>query len=283
MRYCNGCGEQIRSENIFCPNCGFKQIKTVAKFDDSSIVKETEIIKEDPSPKAEQDYFNKSEIETNVQKESSKTLRIILVGILIFIGAIYFSNSKSNNNTNLISSLDSVAVDSVSGTQEIDNSEVVVSNPEDEAFIMKKHRLYLASRLDGRNVGMKVIFGDLNGDGVNDAFIDWCIEATDDDRYAGGGNALMFLECIEEGFSVYLKTGNEYVLKADKSKDIFTDEGFSYKVDKLESGRIICSNTSYADDDPRCCPSIKRTIYLVFRNNEILKPNQAAQISSNEN
>jgi hypothetical protein len=152
-------------------------------------------------------------------------------------------------------------------------------NSNDEALLRKKHLQYLTPRLDGRIAKMKILFGDLNGDGIKDAFIDWCIEATDNDRDAGGGNALMFLECMEHGFTVYIKTGNEYILTADKGKDYFTDEGFAYDADKIENGKIICSNVSYADDDPRCCPSLKRTIYLIFQNNKIVKPDQKAKVT----
>jgi hypothetical protein len=149
----------------------------------------------------------------------------------------------------------------------------------DIAILKKKHLQYLTPRLDGRRPNMTIIFGDLNGDGIKDAFIDWCIEANDEDRDVGGGNALMFLDCMEEGFSVYIKKGNEYVLTADKGKDYFTDEGFPYNADKIEKGKIFCSNISYAEDDGRCCPSLKRTIYLVFKNNKIVKPDQIAKVT----
>lgn len=152
----------------------------------------------------------------------------------------------------------------------------------DEAILKKKHLQYLTPRLDGRTAKIKVLFGDLNADGIKDAFIDWCIEATENDRDAGGGNALMFLQCMEEGFSVYIKTGKEYVLTADKGKDYFTDEGFSYDVVKIENGKIICSNLSYADDDPRCCPSLKRTIYLVYKANKIIKPEQTVKVTKGQ-
>lgn len=153
----------------------------------------------------------------------------------------------------------------------------------DEALLKKKHLQYLTPRLDGRTVKMTIIFGDLNGDGLKDAFIDWCIEATDNDRDAGGGNALMFLECMEHGFSAYIKTGNEYVLAADKGKDNFSDEGFSYNAEKIENGKIICSGIAYADDDPRCCPSLKRSVFLVFSNNKIVKPDQTAKVTKQVN
>jgi hypothetical protein len=143
----------------------------------------------------------------------------------------------------------------------------------DEIFLKKKHLNYLSTRRDGRTVKMEILFGDLNSDGVKDAFIDWCIEANDADRNVGGGNALMSLACIEEGFSVYINTGNNYVLSAENGKDKFTEGEPNCTVDSIENGKIICSILSYTDSDPRCCPSMKKTFYLVLKNNILVKEN----------
>ena len=158
-------------------------------------------------------------------------------------------------------------------------SEIYGQPSNDESFLKKKHLKYLAPKLKGRNLGRTVIFGDLNGDGIKDAFIDWCVEATDDDRFAGGGNALMFLSCIDEGFSVYIRKGGEYVLTTNKSKDSFTDYDFSYQANKIINGKIICSTNKYANNDPRCCPSLVSTIYLIFKDNKIIKPEQNPKIT----
>lgn len=283
MRYCNGCGEQIKNQNIFCPHCGFKQIKTADESRDSTNFEEAEKIKEDSISKIEEDPIVKPEIISNVQNESSKTLGIILVGILIFIGAVYFSTSNSNN-TNLISSSDSVAVDLVSGTQGIDTSEVIVSNRSDLVKLLdKKQTLFLAPRKDGREIMTRSYFGDLNGDGIEDALVEWALMARGKELDNGGGNANISPYFLR-GFSVYLKIGSEYVLKADKLDDSFDGGGLSnYTIEGIENGKIICSTLTYADGDPRCCPSLKETIYLLFQNNEILLPIQVQKITTNEN
>jgi hypothetical protein len=149
----------------------------------------------------------------------------------------------------------------------------------DEATIKKKHLQYLTPRLDGRKAKMKIFFDDLNKDGLKDAFIDWCIEATDDDRDVGGGNALSFLQCMENGFSVYINTGGSFVLKADKDKDYFTDEGFAYDVDKVGNEKVYCSNMAYAEGDGRSWPTLKRSMYLKFENGKIVKPDQKVKVT----
>ena len=80
-------------------------------------------------------------------------------------------------------------------------------------------------------------------------------------------------------FTFYIHKNNSYELVADKNKNNFTDEGFSYQVEKIENGKIICSCSAYSDDDPRCCPSLKRTIYLKITGNKIEMPDQKVKIS----
>ena len=123
----------------------------------------------------------------------------------------------------------------------------------------------------------------MNDDSIADAFVDYCIEATDKDRDVGGGNAMMNLQCMVEGFSVYIKVATEWVLKADKVKDDFTDEGLSYNAEKVIDNKIYCSNHSFADGDARCCPSLKRTMYLMYESEKIIKPEQIIQETKEEN
>jgi hypothetical protein len=152
---------------------------------------------------------------------------------------------------------------------------LLAQSQEDEKLLRKKHMEYLKPRMDGRQVKMNILFGDLNGDGKEDAFIDWCIEATDKDREVeGGGNAMMFLGCWEEGYSVYINNGKEWLLTSDKRKSEYHTDGFAFSVDFINSGKIICSREAYAEDDARCCPSLKESIYLVYQNHKLLKPEQ---------
>jgi hypothetical protein len=145
--------------------------------------------------------------------------------------------------------------------------------------ITKLHKKFLDKISKGRNVKMNILFEDLNGDKIRDAFIDYCIEPSADDFDTGGGNAMMNMECWESGFSVYINSKNGFELKDNIDKYNLESEGLEYKVDKIENNKIICSNSAFAIEDARCCPSLKHTIFLKFINNKIIKPKQKIKIS----
>lgn len=141
-----------------------------------------------------------------------------------------------------------------------------------EQIVKKKFKTYISPRLEGHPLKTNVIQGDLNGDNQTDFLIDYCIQATEEDRDVGGGNALMNLACIDEGIAVYLKQGIDYVLTVDKSKEAFKAfEDISFDIKKIEVGFIVCETTGYKDDDPRCCPTLKKTVYLKLMNGKLEK------------
>lgn len=151
----------------------------------------------------------------------------------------------------------------------------IAQESSDRTLIQKKQLDLLKSIKGKRKVKSKILFGDLNGDGIKDAFVDWCVEATDKDRDVGGGNALMNLVCMEEGFTVYLKVNNSYEMAYNTNKDfLYKQYGSEFTVDKIIDNRILCSGLFYADDDPRCCPSLNKTIYFVYRNKKLVIPSQ---------
>lgn len=143
--------------------------------------------------------------------------------------------------------------------------------------IKKLQKNHIRKSAEGRNIKMDVFFGDLNGDGTQDALVDYCIEATENDR--GDGNAMIFMECWKSGFAVYKKTGDKFFLQADISKDELVNEGLDLKAEKIQNGKMFCSNLTWGADDMRCCPTVKQTIYLLLKNNKIIKPNQKVEIT----
>jgi len=140
--------------------------------------------------------------------------------------------------------------------------------------IKKLQEARLIKSAEGRNIKMEVYFGDLNGDGEQDALVDYCIEAKDEDRDLE--NDLIYLECWRSGFAVYTNTGGVFTLKAEINKEELSSEGLDYKADKIQDGKIFCSNLTWGADDMRCCPTNKNTIFLLFKNNKIFKPKQKA-------
>lgn len=203
---------------------------------------------------------------------------ISAIVLIVIVNIIYFTVQTIDpiNNDSSYEGNDEVL-------EELNNVSRESRNPIiDKGNILKDFSKFIRPRLTNRKLKTNVIFGDLNGDGVDDAVVDYCIEATDEDRDVGGGNALMSLECMESGFAVYVKSGNSFYLKKDRDKSYFADEGFDYKAERIQNGKIFCTNDSYEDDDPRCCPSQKGSIYLVYENGELIKPAQIRLITTNE-
>lgn len=148
------------------------------------------------------------------------------------------------------------------------------SQTTDEVTVKNKFTEYLTPRLDGRKLDLTVFSGDLNGDGLSDFVISYCIQATDDDRNVGGGNAMMNLVCMQEGIAVYIKSGNEYSLKAEKSMDnfkVYTENEISFKVKNIDKGRILCESTAYGPDDANCCPSVVKNVFVKYDNGKLVK------------
>lgn len=203
---------------------------------------------------------------------------ISAIVLIVIVNIIYFTVQTIDpiNNDSSYEGNDEVL-------EELNNVSRESRNPIiDKGNILKDFSKFIRPRLTNRKLKTNVIFGDLNGDGVDDAVVDYCIEATNEDRDVGGGNALMSLECMESGFAVYVKSGNSFYLKKDRDKSYFADEGSDYKAERIQNGKIFCTNDSYEDDDPRCCPSQKGSIYLVYENGELIKPAQIRLITTNE-
>ncbi len=143
-----------------------------------------------------------------------------------------------------------------------------------EQKIKLKFKEYITPRLDGHELKIKLFSGDLNGDGQTDFLIQYCIQATNEDRDAGGGNAMMNLACIQEGIAVYIKENNNYTLKTDKNMEdfkVYLENEVSFDVLGIENKKIICQSTSYGADDPRCCPSKKNRVIVKFINGKLTK------------
>lgn len=122
MKYCNGCGEKIRFESIFCPSCGFKQVKSTSKPTQKD---SQDIIIPQPSLDNFQSEGLKQEIE--IQNKSNGYGFWVIIGGLVIIGwlIVYFV-SQSKTNHSAVSSLDSVAVDTTPGTQQLESSSTIV-------------------------------------------------------------------------------------------------------------------------------------------------------------
>ncbi len=96
------------------------------------------------------------------------------------------------------------------------------------------------------------------------------------DRNAGGGNAMMNLECIDEGTCIYLSieirmwySNTEYEsLKQSMQNDISKVE-----ILDINNGVIRFKITAFKEDDPRCCPSDEKIVEYKYTSKGLIPAN----------
>lgn len=96
----------------------------------------------------------------------------------------------------------------------------------------------------------KIIYGDLDGDGDEDAAAQFTIEGM------GGGNNYGFYLAVFKNENGKLKGVTDDVIGGKMNRDVtFT---------KIENGKMFFDTKGYAEDDGACCPSIEsKTTYVL--------------------
>lgn len=96
----------------------------------------------------------------------------------------------------------------------------------------------------------KIIYGDLDGDGDEDAAAQFTIEGM------GGGNNYGFYLAVFRNENGKLKGVTDDAIGGKLNRDVtFT---------KIENGRMFFDTKDYAEDDGACCPSIEgKTTYVL--------------------
>ncbi len=108
--------------------------------------------------------------------------------------------------------------------------------------------------------GILIKIGDVDGDELEDAVVDYSLEPNMEDT-GGGGNAIWEIS----GVVIYKNTG-------ETIKQVFHSQeyGNGY-LEGIENGEILFKVFEYAEEDPRCCPSIEKIEKYKFENNQLVK------------
>lgn len=118
----------------------------------------------------------------------------------------------------------------------------------------KQFEKYLPKILDAHDAGIdlqQLITGDFTGDGIDDIAIYFSLAPRE------GGNAI-----VGQGIRLYQNTGKTVKVLADYDPD------YLFSFDKIENGKIYVDKLEYAEDDGRCCPSIKTEHILTISGNK---------------
>ncbi|MBC7796038.1 MAG: hypothetical protein H7Z37_04090 [Pyrinomonadaceae bacterium] len=104
-----------------------------------------------------------------------------------------------------------------------------------------------AKKEGGNSYVSKIVRGDINKDGRQDAVVNYAIEGMG----GGGNNALLYV-------AVFLSDGKKLVYKTQISAGASgTASGSQVSASSISNGKIICEVATFAPDDGACCPSIK--------------------------
>ncbi len=230
--YCQKCGAENPEEAKFCRDCGLKIVV-------------------DP-PLVVEKIVYKDQVDTHRSKEW--LWFILAVVILIGLVVIIISFNKQDN-------LNSELIDTSSSTDDIEVVKIVTPETPYVPTKLEVKKLFasVSSDLDEEDYSVekdevKIDLGDLNNDGLLDAVVDFYFYSNDGGNANLGGGLMVFVNNGETiSYSCWMETNNT-------------------KLDYInESGLIKAIKMEYAEDDPRCCPSISTSVDYRFQNDELVE------------
>lgn len=181
-------------------------------------------------------------------------------------------NAEQNSNTNQKSEEASAGTDASNlknanapvENKEISNIEIKVetSATPDKEQRQKTIEKYIAgvakvSDADEYKEARKIIYGDLDGDGDEDAAAQFTIEGM------GGGNNYTFYLAVFKNENGKFTAVTDEVVGGKLNRDI--------EFKKIESGKMFFDTKSYGKDDGACCPSIAGKTSFVLEGNKIIE------------
>jgi len=134
------------------------------------------------------------------------------------------------------------------GTQNLSTAEAV-------KLATAQFEAYLPKILESHEAGIDLqepITGDFTGDGIDDVAIYFSLSPKD------GGNAL-----VGQGLTLYQNDGKRVKVIAGYEPD------YLFSFTKISNGKIYVEKLEYAEEDGRCCPSIKTEHILTISGNKV--------------
>ena len=178
-----------------------------------------------------------------------------IIGFLcltVILTACNKSERKGNKNDEL-KEKKQLSQEQKTHSEEAKSSENRISKDEAVKLAMKQFDDYLPNILktyDGVIDLQVPNTGDFTGDGIEDIAIYWNIAPE-------GGNAI-----IGQGLSLYKNDGKTVKVIAGYEPD------YLFAFDTIKNGKIIVERLEYAEEDGRCCPSIKTKHALTIKGNK---------------
>lgn len=201
---------------------------------------------------------------------------LILFG-LSFSGCSVSINPPQNVNANSANAANSAEVSKSSGDSTIANklsenkAETPDSAPSSSATpdkvagkkVIDKYIAGVAKVSDGEEYkeAEKVLYGDIDGDGDEDAVAQFTIEGM------GGGNNYAFYLAVFKNDGGKLTAVTDEVAGGKLNRNI--------ELTKIEKGIIYLDTKEYAADDGACCPSIEGKTSYVLEGKKLVEKKQS--------
>lgn len=128
-------------------------------------------------------------------------------------------------------------------SEQVETKKHNISTSEAVSMAENQFRKYLPNILETHDAILDIqesYTGDFTGDGIDDVAIYFSLAPK------GGGNAI-----VGQGLSLYQNNGTTVKVIAGYEPD------YLFTFDKIANGRIQVQKLEYAENDGRCCPSIK--------------------------
>lgn len=175
--------------------------------------------------------------------------RNIRVIILLFFAMTSCNNSKSEKELELKEKVLMLKEKELS-IKEIQINRPKISTNDAVRLAEKQFKNYLPKILESHSAVLDVqesYTGDFTGDGIEDVAIYFSLGSGD------GGNAI-----VGQGLTLYQNSGYDVKVIAGYEPD--TLFGF----EKISNGNVYVEKLEYAENDGRCCPSIKKEHILTI-------------------
>lgn len=212
-----------------------------------------------PNPKRDGKAQDQQYSETHALKRSKILFPLLTISLVIGISIYWFYQQYSgpsndghirqqSSNQNSPLSANNSSPQSSPHSFVVDNK-VVESMA--ESFITKTARNLGGS--ENKEV-RKICYGDLDGDGDQDVAINYAIEGVN-----GGNNSHTQLAAFR----------NDGGQLSFVDKVVFADYERVALLVSISNGQILCNTFTWSDQDPHCCPSIKKPSAFILSQNRL--------------
>jgi hypothetical protein len=189
-------------------------------------------------------------------------MKNLLMGSLVLLAILSCTNSQKNRNNRNGTLNDTLAVTTLLVKEirkDLESNPAIDSVNEFSNGINRWEIWYRFDKEFWRGQGIRLIFGDINGDGLNDAIAD--IDFDDGGNRPWKDNTVLYVERTADGYKVKEKLplfGYRYVQSGS-----------------IKDGLIELRGIDWTKDDPMCCPSIKENfkVKLVGETFEVVNEN----------